>query len=61
MAKLLYCRDLGVDCGAVISGETEQQVLVRAIEHGRQVHKSDQFRDMKRDFLDKMVAAVRNG
>jgi predicted small metal-binding protein len=56
----LHCRDLDVDCDAVISGETEQQVLVRAIEHGRQVHKSDQFRDMERDFLNRMVAAIRD-
>ncbi len=60
MAKRLYCRDLGNECEAVIEGETEQQVLVRAIEHGRQIHKSDQFRDMERDFLNKMVAAIRD-
>ncbi len=40
MARSLACRDVGLftDCGEVIRGESEDEVVIRAAEHGRQVH-----------------------
>lgn len=62
MEKTLNCRDLGTDCDLVIRGDTEQQVLVRLIEHARRAHSDvDAFRDMERDFIDRMEAAIRDG
>ena len=62
MGKVLHCSDLGTDCDLVIRGETEQQVLVRLIEHARKAHRDvDAFRDMERDFIGRMEAAVRDG
>lgn len=39
MAKAIYCKDAGfVDCPAVMRGETEEEVLQKAAEHGKSVH-----------------------
>lgn len=36
--KILYCRDAGFDCNAVVRAETENEVLNQAAEHARDVH-----------------------
>ena len=41
MAKTFECRHGGVVCNAKIRGETEDEVLQRAVEHARKVHKVD--------------------
>lgn len=38
MAKVLYCRDAGFDCGAVVRGQTVDEIMKAAAEHGKQVH-----------------------
>ncbi len=38
MAKVLACRDVGVDCDYVVCGETEEEVLAKGAQHGREVH-----------------------
>ena len=40
MARSLACRDVGLfpDCDEVVRGESEDEVVIRAAEHGRQVH-----------------------
>ncbi len=38
MAKLLRCRDTGMNCNMEIRGNTEQEVFERAQEHARNVH-----------------------
>jgi predicted small metal-binding protein len=38
MAKVLRCKDTGFDCKAEIRGETEEEVLRKAAEHGKKVH-----------------------
>ncbi len=38
MAKVLACRDVGVDCEYVACGTTEEEVMQKAIEHVRQEH-----------------------
>ena len=39
MAKTLSCREVGLfDCDEVMSGETEEEVMRKGAEHGRQVH-----------------------
>lgn len=62
MAKVFNCRDLGNDCDVVIRGKNEQQVMVRAIEHGRKTHNMKELQgDLPRDFVDNMEAAIRDG
>jgi len=41
MAKTFECSHGGVVCGAKITGETEEEVLAKAVEHARKVHKVD--------------------
>lgn len=38
MAKELRCRDVGLDCDAVIRCETEEEVMKQAAEHAKQEH-----------------------
>ncbi len=49
MAKRFACRDDGEfpDCPAIMRGETEEEVILQAKEHGRQAHgmTEDQLRD----------------
>ena len=35
MAKIVSCRDVGVDCDFVARGETEQDMLRQTAEHAR--------------------------
>ena len=38
MAYTLSCRDGGVDCPYVGRGETEEELLLEAAKHGKEVH-----------------------
>ncbi len=38
MAKVVSCRDIGVDCDFVARGQTEQEVLQQCAEHARTAH-----------------------
>ncbi len=38
MAKVVGCRDIGVDCDFVARGQTEQEVLQQCAEHARTAH-----------------------
>jgi predicted small metal-binding protein len=39
--KSFACRDAGVVCGATITGETDEEVLAKAVEHARSKHGVD--------------------
>ncbi len=41
MTKSFRCRDAGVVCRAEVKGETEDEVLARAVEHAREAHGVD--------------------
>ena len=41
MAKTFECRHAGVVCRAKIKGETEEEVLAKAVEHARTAHGVD--------------------
>ncbi len=41
MTKTFECSHGGVVCGAKIEGETEDEVLAKAIEHAQKVHGVD--------------------
>lgn len=38
MAKILRCRDVGFDCGAVVRAESEEEILRQAAEHAQRDH-----------------------
>ena len=39
--KSFQCSDAGVPCNAKITGETEDEVLAKAVEHARKAHGVD--------------------
>ena len=41
MAKSFQCADAGVVCKAKVTGETEEEVLGKAVEHAREAHGVD--------------------
>ena len=41
MAKSFQCRDAGVVCSTKVTGETEEEVLQKAVEHARKAHGVD--------------------
>jgi predicted small metal-binding protein len=41
MAKTFECRHGGVVCGAKIRGESDEEVLRKAVEHAKQAHGLD--------------------
>ena len=41
MTKTFECRQGGVVCGARIEGETDEEVLAKAVEHAREKHGVD--------------------
>lgn len=41
MTKSFRCQDAGVVCRATVTGETEDEVLAKAVEHAREAHGVD--------------------
>ena len=41
MAKSFRCQDAGVVCRAKVTGETDDEVLAKAVEHAREAHGVD--------------------
>jgi predicted small metal-binding protein len=39
----LRCADAGFDCGAVIQGENDDEVMAKAAEHAREAHGIDEM------------------
>ena len=57
MAKVLRCRDVGMDCDFVARADSEEQILKKAAEHAATSH------DMKvipEEVLSKVRAAIRD-
>jgi predicted small metal-binding protein len=57
MAKVLRCRDVGLDCEGELRGETEEEILRQAAEHAQSAHN---IRDMSPDLVQKVRAAIRD-
>jgi predicted small metal-binding protein len=57
MAKILTCRDVGVDCDFVARGATEEEILRKAAEHARKDHG---FPGIPPELMAKVKAAIRN-
>jgi predicted small metal-binding protein len=57
MAKVVTCRDVGVDCDFVARGQTEQEVLKKCAEHARSEHG---MTELPADMAVKVKAAIRD-
>ncbi len=58
MAHVLSCRDVGVDCPAEFRGTTTEEVLQKAMEHGRKDHGMSED-DFTPELKDRIRAAVK--
>ena len=38
MTKILYCRDAGFDCDAIVQGESVEDILAQVRPHAADVH-----------------------
>jgi predicted small metal-binding protein len=56
MAKVISCRDVGVDCDFVARGETVEEVLRACAAHGKEAHGMDQIPP---ELAKKVQAAIR--
>ena len=58
MAKVLSCRDVGVDCDWHACGETEEEILRLAAVHARDEHGITEIND---EMLAKVKGAIKEG
>jgi predicted small metal-binding protein len=57
MAKVLRCREVGMDCDFVARGETEEEILKKAAEHADTDHG---MKEIPEEVLAKVRAAIRD-
>ena len=56
MAKVLRCRDVGLDCEGEIRADTEEELLEKAAEHARTTH---HLAEVPPEMMDKVRVAIR--
>jgi predicted small metal-binding protein len=57
MAKVLRCRDVGMDCDFEARAETEEEILKKAAEHAQTVHNMEEIPE---EVLAQVRAAIRD-
>ena len=57
MAKVLRCRDVGMDCDFVARADSEEELLKKAAEHAATTH---DMKEIPEAVLAKVRAAIRN-
>jgi predicted small metal-binding protein len=55
MAKVLTCREVGMDCDFVARGNSEEEIMAQAAAHARNDHG---FHDIPPEVVDKVKAAI---
>ena len=55
MAKVLTCREVGMDCDFVARGNSEEEILSQAAQHARQDHG---FESIPPEVIEKVKAAI---
>ena len=57
MAKILRCRDVGMDCDFETRAGTEEEIMKKAAAHAQSVHN---MKDIPKEVLEKVRAAIRD-
>jgi predicted small metal-binding protein len=57
MAKVLRCRDVGMDCDFEVRATTEEEILRRAEEHAQTAHG---MKEIPQEVVAKVQAAIRD-
>ncbi len=55
MTKEIRCRDVGVDCDWVASGETEEEIMKKVAEHAKKAHGLD---EIPQELVQRVRAAI---
>lgn len=55
MAKVLTCREVGMDCDFVARGNSEEEILARAAAHAQKDHG---FASIPPEVIEKVKAAI---
>jgi len=55
MAKVLRCRDVGMDCNFEVRAKTEEEILKKAVEHAQTVHN---MKEIPKEVVEKVRAAI---
>lgn len=55
MAKVLRCKDIGMDCDFEARAETEDELLEQAAQHAAEVH---EIPEMTPDLVEKVRGAI---
>jgi len=55
MAKILRCRDVGIDCDFEVRATTEEEILKKAAEHAQAVHN---MKEIPEEVVEKVRAAI---
>jgi predicted small metal-binding protein len=57
MAKVLRCRDIGMDCSFEVHADTEEEILNKAAEHALAVHN---MKEITKEIVEKVRAVIRD-
>jgi predicted small metal-binding protein len=57
MAKVLRCKDVGMDCDFEVRATTEEEILQKAAEHAQTAHN---MKEIPPDVVTKVRAAIRD-
>lgn len=56
--KVLYCKDVGFDCGYVARANSEEELLQQVAQHAEQEH---QLTDLSEEVVAQVRAVIREG
>jgi predicted small metal-binding protein len=57
MAKVLRCRDVGMDCDFVARADSEEEILKKAAEHAATTH---DMKEIPEEVLSQVRASIRD-
>ena len=57
MAKVLTCREVGMDCDFVARGSSEEEIMAKAAQHAKQDHGLE---SIPPEVVEKVKAAIRD-
>lgn len=57
MAKVLTCREVGMDCDFVARGNSEEEIMAQAAQHAKRDHG---FETIPPEVVEKVKAAIRD-
>jgi predicted small metal-binding protein len=55
MTKEIRCKDVGVDCDFVATGETEEEIMKKAAEHAKKAHGMN---EIPQELVQRVRAAI---